>query len=693
MDPRTTRSGARYAEFSDALPCATDLPFERLMRSACRLSAMVDARNGGDAPIIWSPTEPLTPLDSDDDAPSDEPQTRRTADVREVLDAVCGLLEDVELCEAERKSWVASTSAAEVGGDGLQEGVSSPQAHVAPSSPPSTPHAAPLPPGNVPPSSSQTPTEERRGRGTGRGQTLPREPRFRSCSAGATSPRRAEYRPPPRKPPTQTPAPTSQHPPSSHRTASVCEESARRLAGSDSESESQPDAPTSSGAKRKRGNKKASRQRKRAKGDGGAQTAQADGADSRVCAGEGSGKAPKQRGAKEKAYKQRRKALKRAQARADAARAKPYDKLHDENKYYARPRTVKLVNLKTFEVRYATQRGGYNSFSYKDKKVYTVQELKRRGFKELPWDGNDTVAILDNKNRLICVLLGPPKHLSQEEKLSWEHSMVELAKTLEQARAKHADAFAEDGKHFNHDRGVFAAFATGFTASNGKTGPSNLTYAHAGHRAVAEQLLKDGNMRRVAAFASEALAYYFPLVYKHLRERLRALCEVHPELRFPFEGLSIYPTVTFNLGPVSVTYGHNDGTNYAGIPCSITALGSFKAEEGGHLVLFDLRLYIKFPAGRTILLSSAGLRHGNTQLAPGDKRYSVTQYCQGSLIRWVAYGFRKSGDFTDAEKDEMDEAAGEGWAAQLGRFSTWKSLPEDRRAVVDLERALQLGGS
>ena len=47
--------------------------------------------------------------------------------------------------------------------------------------------------------------------------------------------------------------------------------------------------------------------------------------------------------------------------------------------------------------------------------------------------------------------------------------MLELAKTLECVREEHADAFAEGSKHFNHDRGVFAVFASGFTASNGKT--------------------------------------------------------------------------------------------------------------------------------------------------------------------------------------------------------------------------------
>ncbi|KZV58875.1 hypothetical protein PENSPDRAFT_695719 [Peniophora sp. CONT] len=195
-------------------------------------------------------------------------------------------------------------------------------------------------------------------------------------------------------------------------------------------------------------------------------------------------------------------------------------------------------------------------------------------------------------------------------------------------------------------------------------------------------------MRRLAGFASAALAYYFPLVYQHMCERLEALSQHHPDLTFPFGGASAYPTVTFNLGPVSVTFGHNDGTNYAGIPCSITALGVFDANNGGHLILFDLQLYFKFPAGRTVLLSSAGLRHGNTRLATADdRRYSVTQYCQGGLIRWTAYGFRPARPFTDAQKDAMDREVGEGCEAQLGRFSVWKNLPEDREKLRLWEQA------
>ena len=88
-----------------------------------------------------------------------------------------------------------------------------------------------------------------------------------------------------------------------------------------------------------------------------------------------------------------------------------------------------------------------------------------------------------------------------------------------------------------------------------------------------------------------------------------------------------------------------------------------------------------------ILLASAGLQHGNTLLTPGDRWYSVMQYCQGNLIQWVAYGFRKVGSFLgsflDTEKDGMNYPAGEGWEAQLSRFSTCKSLPQDRLAILD----------
>ncbi|KZV59711.1 hypothetical protein PENSPDRAFT_594974, partial [Peniophora sp. CONT] len=42
-------------------------------------------------------------------------------------------------------------------------------------------------------------------------------------------------------------------------------------------------------------------------------------------------------------------------------------------------------------------------------------------------------------------------------------------------------------------------------------------------------------------------------------------------------------------------------------------------------------LRIQVPAGATVLLSSACVKHGNTALGPNDKRFSITQYAVGGL--------------------------------------------------------------
>ncbi|KAI0065657.1 hypothetical protein BV25DRAFT_1791011, partial [Artomyces pyxidatus] len=103
---------------------------------------------------------------------------------------------------------------------------------------------------------------------------------------------------------------------------------------------------------------------------------------------------------------------------------------------------------------------------------------------------------------------------------------------------------------------------------------------------------------------------------------------------------SAYPMATANLGPSTICVDHHDCGNYPSLPHTITALGSFNPDKGGHLYMWELKLKVRFPPGSTILLSSAGIRHGNVPIQPGEKRYSFTQYCPGGLHRWVRHGFR-----------------------------------------------------
>lgn len=93
-------------------------------------------------------------------------------------------------------------------------------------------------------------------------------------------------------------------------------------------------------------------------------------------------------------------------------------------------------------------------------------------------------------------------------------------------------------------------------------------------------------------------------------------------------------------------------------------------------------MYVEFPSGTTCYLPSASCSHGNARLAPGEWRYSLTQYCPGGLLRWVFYGFRsaksllasKSGK---AEKARLDAGVGSRWEWALGLFTKVNELQSD----------------
>lgn len=180
---------------------------------------------------------------------------------------------------------------------------------------------------------------------------------------------------------------------------------------------------------------------------------------------------------------------------------------------------------------------------------------------------------------------------------------------------------------------------------------------------------------------AECFARYFPKCFSHHRKVMRKLQAQHG-FRPPFKN-SVYPAACANCGPKTTCRAHRDGLNYPTTPCAITALGDYDPELGGHLVLFELGIYIDFPPGATILLSSACFLHGNVPIRPGERRFSFTQFSAGALMQWTAYGFKLAGDpsLTAKKKVAMEQEAGEGFAAQLGRLSKLWELEEDRAAL------------
>jgi len=97
--------------------------------------------------------------------------------------------------------------------------------------------------------------------------------------------------------------------------------------------------------------------------------------------------------------------------------------------------------------------------------------------------------------------------------------------------------------------------------------------------------------------------------------------------------------MTFNFGPKTLTYPRQDYKNLSWGWCSVTSLGSYNHKEGGHLILWDLKIAVEFPPHSTIFIPSAIVEHSNAAIKPAESRMSITQYNSAGLFRWIAFGF------------------------------------------------------
>ena len=152
---------------------------------------------------------------------------------------------------------------------------------------------------------------------------------------------------------------------------------------------------------------------------------------------------------------------------------------------------------------------------------------------------------------------------------------------------------------------------------------------------------------------------------------------------------SVWACVTINFGPRTVTYKHRDFGNLSFGWCAITALGDFNPDRGGDLVLWECKLIIRFPPGSTILIPSAILRHSNTRIGKGERRYSVTQYTAGAIFRWVEHGFQLDEKYyaslSRAERAQDRQTAASRWRRGRVMFSKLSDLVATAEKKLDTQ--------
>ncbi|KAJ7818941.1 hypothetical protein B0H13DRAFT_1921973 [Mycena leptocephala] len=301
---------------------------------------------------------------------------------------------------------------------------------------------------------------------------------------------------------------------------------------------------------------------------------------------------------------------------------------------------------------------------YGSKVRRSLANLLGLGFERVKWDGFTPRPIVDAHGRIVAVLAGQPRDRSYAE--ATQRAFQAICNAGAQARFPAAMR--------NHRRGLFAAMNIGLCYGEGQTTPCWLNNKE--YTAVADGLLADPDIGRMAGFADAAFAMWVPRLHSYYREYDAKLRKHHPHLRRPFPHSTFF-TANFNFGRNVWTFKHRDVLNLAFGWCAIQALGRFDATKGGHLVLWDLRLVIEFPAGALILVPSATIAHSNVPVSDDEERTSFTQYSPGGVFRYVDNGFRTVNELAEADPAEYErlmELKERRWEMGLGLLSTMDEL-------------------
>ncbi|KAL1738928.1 hypothetical protein HDZ31DRAFT_50230, partial [Schizophyllum fasciatum] len=303
-------------------------------------------------------------------------------------------------------------------------------------------------------------------------------------------------------------------------------------------------------------------------------------------------------------------------------------------------------------------------------RLYTLDELRGEeyGFDYLDWNGVTPTGIVAPDGRVFAACIGG---LGNPDYVKATESLAGILETVN----KHVK-FPKDAR--DHRRGQFGAQANGTSHGGGQTEPTNLKHTPT-LDAVLAYLIALPAMIRIAHFASDAFANWAPRLFAYYSDMMEKLFESDSTLRRNFPR-SVWACTTINFGPRTVTFKHRDFGNLSFGWCAITALGKFNPDLGGHLVLWDCKLIIRFPPGSTVLIPSAIINHSNTIIAEGETRYSITQYTSGSLFRWVEHGLQLDEKFyaglSEEEQVAAQQANSERWDKGVEMFSTWEELQE-----------------
>ncbi|KAJ3904830.1 hypothetical protein F5879DRAFT_988876 [Lentinula edodes] len=288
------------------------------------------------------------------------------------------------------------------------------------------------------------------------------------------------------------------------------------------------------------------------------------------------------------------------------------------------------------------------------------------------WNGQTCVVLVDCCDRIIAVLGGVPPSACGAE---WDGCMERLAEAVQSCKEK--STFT--AKETIHARGDFIARAAGISYGGGREQPGNVRIGGKTNQEAMKELLEHEDMLRLVGFTNALFNAYGHRTFVEYTETLQQHLERNPHLR-PTSSNTAFAATTVNYGPQTCAGQHRDAGNTAHGWCADTSLGKFDPDKGGHLVLWDLKLIIRFPPGATVLFPSALITHSNLPVQSGETRYSIIQYSSGGLFRWRYNGWCSDKAFLSAatpnQLRQREHDRTRRWQLNLQKFTQWSDLLE-----------------
>ncbi|KAJ7605330.1 hypothetical protein FB45DRAFT_767179, partial [Roridomyces roridus] len=281
--------------------------------------------------------------------------------------------------------------------------------------------------------------------------------------------------------------------------------------------------------------------------------------------------------------------------------------------------------------------------------------------------------LVDKHGHVIGALVAPP--LPGE---SWAPVLQDANKAVRDAREEMSfpDSAHHHRRAFKEGPG-FPSETAGMGFGGGRKEPGNVKATSAKNGRAMDKMLGNVAIGRMCTFPIGPFKSLCYPIYSAYHRNKRSLLARQPGLRGVFPK-SPFASITVNLGPFSVSPPHADQGNKADGMCCITALGEYDPDQGGHLVLWDYDLIVRFPPGCAILIPSAVVTHSNTPIQDGEERFSLLQYSAGGLFRWAANGYKTDLAWAASATPE-DHAARERsrqscWVHALKNFALWKDV-------------------